>query len=292
MTDYSGVQAAADAFAASAVAQATAPLKAQIADLQAKVAALNGLPVVPAGWTEAFSDTFTGSALDGSKWTATTDTAANELSARLPGNVTTDGARLSIRAQRQPAAGRQFTSGYVTTAGHASWDFFRLAVRARWTDLYGLWPAIWLRDDTGLGEIDVMEAVGGVRKLVQTVHQSTNGDMDKAGSEWPMPAGWSPSDWHVYGLERQNTGTLIWTIDGQPVFTRTRADLGSKSHQPMAWLTGSTFAGPLHLIINLQVGGTMPAYYLGSTYDPTRILPAGAVGSLDIDYVQVLTPAG
>ena len=283
----------ANASAAASADQATiGQLQATVASLQAQLAALDPgkAPAPPPGWAVAFQDDCDTAALDAGKWTATTDAASNELSQRLPANVLPSVDRLTIQALRQSYGGRQFTSGYLTTAGHFSVPFGRWLIRARWDDSYGLWPALWLRDDTGLGEIDIMESVGSVGKVVQTVHQSTNGDQDRSGNEWAMPAGWSPSDWHVYGLQRDSTGALTWSIDGQPVFTRTRSDIGSKSKAPMSWLTGAAFPSKLHLIVNLQVGGSMPAYYLGNGYDPAKILPSGTVGTLDIDWVQVLTP--
>lgn len=283
-----------NALAADAADKATlAQLQVTVASLQAQLAARTSgkAPAPPTGWVVAFQDDCAAAQLDAGKWTATTDAASNELSQRLPANVLPGTDHLTIRAQRQNCGGRQFTSGYLTTAGHFSVPFGQWLIRARWDDSYGLWPALWLRDDTGLGEIDISEAVGSVGKVVQTVHQSTNGDQDKSGNEWTMPTGWTPSDWHVYGLQRDNTGTLTWTIDGQVVFTRTTADIGSKSKQPMTWLT-TAFPSKLHLIINLQVGGSMPSYYLGNGYDPGRIL-AGArqTATLEIDWVQVLTPA-
>ncbi|HEU5271115.1 MAG TPA: glycoside hydrolase family 16 protein [Jatrophihabitans sp.] len=283
----------ANALAVDAADKATVgQLQATVANLQAQLAALTPgkAPAPPAGWAVAFQDDCDTPSLDGGCWSATTDAAGNELSQRLPANVLPSTDHLTIRARRQDYGGRQFTSGYITTAGRFSVPFGRWLVRARWDDLYGLWPALWLRDDTGLGEIDIMESVGTVPKLVQTVHQSTNGDQDRSGNEWPMPAGWAPSDWHVYGLQRDHTGTLTWTVDGRPVFTRSTSDTGSRSKAPMTWLTGPAFPSKLHLIINLQVGGSMPAYYLGKGYDPAKILPGDTVGTLDIDWVQVLTP--
>lgn len=330
MTDYTALQQAADALAAQAVAQATAPLVAQIGQLQTSLAAAvqadvtdraslvkaqqqivalqgqlavlsGGIPPAPSGYRVVLADDFTGASLDGSKWTATTDTASNELSARLPANVLVGPDRLSIIAKRQQVGARQFSSGYVTTAGHSSIPVGKWLIRARWDDLFGVWPAIWLRFDDKpdgtkvLGEIDIMEAVGTVRGVVQTVHQSTNGDQDKSGYDWLPPAGWSCSDWHVYGLERRADGSLLWTVDGTLTRAVNISTLGSVSRQPMTWLTGPTFTGPAHLIINLQIGGSMVNYAInGDTkvpVDPTRILPGATTAHLDIDWVQVLAPA-
>lgn len=285
-----------DLAAAMASGQANA---AQIAQLQQQVAALQAqllaavpgkAPPPPAGWVEAFRDDMNGKL--GPLWSVIDNTgAANELSWRLAANVQAMPDRVSIVAQRQAAGGRQFTSGYITTAGKASWQFFRAIVRARCTDLYGLWPAPgWFRFDAAVGEIDAAEMVGTIRKVVQSVHQNNDGSGDHSGYDWPMPAGWSMADWHTYEVQRDNTGTITWRIDGVQTFQVTRAGLSTQMHQPMTWLTSTEFTGPAHLNINLQVGGSMPKSYLGASYDPTKILPIGTVGSLDIDYVQVLTP--
>jgi hypothetical protein len=62
----------------------------------------------------------------------------------------------------------------------------------------------------------------------------------------------------------------------------------------MTWLTGPDYAGPAHLIINLQVGGSMPSYFLGNgqPLDPAAILPGTATARLDLDWVRVLIPVG
>lgn len=323
MTDYTALQQAADALVATGVVQATAPLLAQVqqlhaslatavqadvtdraslvaaqrqvAALQAQIATLSGgMPPAPAGYRIAFADDFSAPALNLSRWTATTDIAGNELSARLPGNVLVGPDGLSILAKRQQVGARQFSSGYVTTARHFSTAVGKWLIKARWDDLFGMWPAIWLRfDDPVLGEIDIMEAVGTVRSVVQTVHQSMNGDMDKSGYSWTPPSGWSCSDSHVYGLERRIDGTLLWSVDG--VITRTvkPTDLSTHLKQPMSWLTGPTFAGAAHLIINLQVGGSMVNSLINGNskipVDPSRILPGTTTARLHVDWVQVLT---
>jgi len=260
----------------------------QIAALQAQLStAVPGkAPAPPAGYAVALQDDFNGTVSP--VWTATTDAASNELSARLPGNVITGPDHLSIQAKRQASGTRLFTSGYITTAGKQSVPFGRWLIRARWTDLYGLWPALWLRFDGAPGEIDIMEAVGSWPHLAFTVHQNTSGQQDKSGTDWPWAAGWSPADWHVYGFERKTDGTGIWTVDGVATKTAHPTDLDNQ-HQPMNWLTGPNFTGPAHLICNLQVGGSMPSSVLPS-FDQSKILPAGAVGSLELDWVQVLTP--
>lgn len=290
--------AAAQSDLAAAVAAGQVDV-AQIATLQQQIAALQAqlnavvpgkAPPPPSGWVEAFRDDMNGQL--GLLWSVADNTgAANELSWRLASNVQPASDHVSIRAQRQAVGGRQYSSGYITTAGKASWQFFRAIVRARCTDLYGLWPAVpWFRFDNAVGEIDAAEMIGTVRKVVQSVHQNNDGTGDHSGFDWPMPAAWSMADWHDYEVQRDSTGMITWRVDGVQTFKVIPAGLSTQLAKTMTWLIGPEFAGPAHLNINLQVGGSMPKSYLGASYDPTKILPIGTVGSLDIDYVQVLTP--
>jgi beta-glucanase (GH16 family) len=264
-----------------------------IAALQSQLAGGGTLPAAPTGFMIAAQDDFSTGKVNTDLWNVRdNDSSSNELSLRLAANVLCGTDHLTIRAQRQAVGNFQFTSGYLDNIGKASGvvPFGRWLIRARWTDLYGLWPALWLRFTNGAGEIDIMEAIGSWPNIAHTAHQDTNGQQDKTGTTWPFPAGWKPSDWHVYGLERQADGTLIWSIDGTVTKTASPRDKSTKLHQPMSWLTGPTYAGGLNLRVNLQVGGSMPGSVLPGL-DPSKILPPGTVGALDIDWIQVLAPA-
>ena len=148
------LQAAVDQYADARVAAATAQLRQQLAEVQAQLAATQAqladaaaadtaliaqlrtsvaslqaqlallapgkAPAPPAGWAVVFQDGFTAAQLDGGKWSATTDAANNELSQRLPTNVLPGAKHLTIRTQRQAYGSREFTSGYLTTAGRFS----------------------------------------------------------------------------------------------------------------------------------------------------------------------------
>lgn len=259
-------------------------LNAQIAALKAQTPAppvtpppVPAGPPLPAGWSKtAFFDDFTG---DLGKWNVRHNTwANNELSivTSRPSNVVLDGNSLALRAQRETYAvgptTRQYTSGYLDTIGKFSQQYGRWEVRAKLPASKGLWPAFWLRGDTGLGELDIMEAVGGTGKTVQTVHQSTNGGQGKFGHE---DAGVPDlTGWHVYAVERE-PGVVRWLIDDRVVFTVTSAQA--------TWLD-TTFNEPMNIRLNLQVGGSMPSYY-GLNVDSTSVLPA----DFAIDYVRVLS---
>jgi beta-glucanase (GH16 family) len=192
-------------------------------------------------------------------------------------NVFTSNGALTLRAVKESytvgSTTRQYTSGYLDTIGKEGWQYGRIEMRAKLPAAQGMWPAFWMRDGSGgLGELDIMEAVGGMTQTtVQTVHQSTNGDMAKAGHEDVLAAG-TTSDWHTYAVERE-PGFMKWYVDDRLVFTKTVSTLN--------WLD-SSFAEPMNIRLNLQVGGSMPNYYGKPVLD-------APLGSSDyvIDYVRV-----
>ncbi len=234
-------------------------------------------PGAPAGYHLVWSDDF--NSINTAKWNVRNNSWANNeqsIDTSRPQNVFISNGAVTLRAIKQTYTAygttRQYTSGYLDTIGKESWQYGRIEMRAKLPTAQGLWPAFWLRNDVGLGELDIMEAIGGLNaKSVQTVHQSTNGDMAKKGHEDNLPSG-SNADWHVYAVDRE-PGFMKWYIDDRLVFTVTQSEL--------PWLD-STFNSPMNIRLNLQVGGSMPAYY----QKPVGATPTGASDYV-IDYVRV-----
>jgi beta-glucanase (GH16 family) len=231
----------------------------------------------PAGYHLAWSDDF--NSIDSTKWNVRNNSwAGNEESivTSRPKNVFVSNGALTLRAVKESytvgSTTRQYTSGYLDTIGKEGWQYGRIEMRAKLPAAQGMWPAFWTRNNTGLGELDIMEAVGGMtNRTVQTIHQSTNGDMAKAGHEDVLPSG-SLSDWHTYAVERE-PGSVKWYVDDRLVFSKTVSTL--------SWLD-STFNSPMNIRLNLQVGGSMPNYYNKPVIDA----PLGASDYV-IDYVRV-----
>lgn len=233
-------------------------------------------PPMPAGWTRTtFYDDFSAGL---GKWNVRNNSwASNELSidTNRGSNVVVGGSGLVLQAQREQytvgSTTRQYTSGYLDTIGKFSQQFGRWEMRARLPSAKGLWPAFWLRNDAGLGELDIVESVGGTGKTVQTVHQSTNGDLEKRGHEDSGVA--DLTAWHTYAVERE-PGVVRWFIDDRLVFTVTTASA--------SWLD-TALNSALNIRLNLQVGGSMPNYYR-LPVDASTPLPAG----LAVAWVRVL----
>jgi len=234
-------------------------------------------PTGPSGYHLVWSDDF--NSINTAKWNVRNNTWANNeqsIDTSRPQNVFLANGALTIRAIQQSYTAygttRQYTSGYLDTIGKESWQYGRIEMRAKLPTAQGLWPAFWLRNDVGLGELDIMEAIGGINnKSVQTVHQSTNGDMAKKGHEDTLPSG-TNADWHVYAVDRE-PGFMNWYVDNRLVFSVTQSQL--------TWLD-PTFNSPMNIRLNLQVGGSMPTYY----NMPVGATPTGASDYV-IDYVRV-----
>ncbi|HEX8767066.1 MAG TPA: family 16 glycosylhydrolase, partial [Jatrophihabitans sp.] len=232
----------------------------------------------PVGYSKlVFNEDF--NAIDRTKWNVRNNSwASNEESivTSRSANVFTSNGALTLRAIKESytvgSTTRQYTSGYLDTIGRGSWQYGRFEMRAKLPTAQGMWPAFWLRDNTNPGELDIMEAVGGLpTKTVQTIHQSTNGGMGKAGHEDILPSG-TTATWHTYAVERE-PGYVKWYVDDRMVFSKTQSVL--------TWLD-PTFCEPMNIRLNLQVGGSMPNWY-GL---PVVGAPLGA-SDFVIDYVRV-----
>lgn len=233
----------------------------------------------PAGWRLTWADEFNGTSVDTGKWRVrNNDYATNEYSivTNRPSNVRVANGVLNLTAQREKwsigSFTRDYTSGYLDTMGKFSQKYGRWEMRASLPDNKGMWPAFWLRSDSTMAELDVMEAVGGAGTTVFTMHRSTNGGAGKYGYEHKFPAGESPTGWHTYAVEWEPAEVRFY-VDG---ILRT-----SRNTSQLPWLA-TDFNTPMNMRLNLQVGGSMPAWY-GLQVDSSTKFPAVYA----VDYVRV-----
>jgi beta-glucanase (GH16 family) len=250
------------------------------------------------GWQLAWSDDFTGTTLDSSKWTAedhsTFGNGNKELACLMSrsSNVQVADGMLTLRAIRENPPmicgdadsrfpnGRPYTSAMLSTEGKAAWHQGRFEVRAKLPlgagTSKGLWPAFWMRPASGSGdgELDIMEAIGTsdpADSEATTVHQTLwydgKGTYPKQSTLAPVPGG-PAGGFHTYAAEWR-PGVMRWYVDGKLTFERTS--------QSAPWID-EAFAGEFFIRLNLAVGGTFP----GSPNSDTA-LPADMV----VDWVKV-----
>lgn len=250
-------------------------------------------------WQLVWSDEFSGSALDESSWTAyhnSTYGDGNLETACLmnrPENLSVQDGHLYLTARREPAPircgrnderfpdGRVFTSAQIMSRDKVSFMYGRVEIRAQLPvaqgSSQGLWPAFWLRTTEGLGEIDILEALGSgpsgdwqAGVVYHSVHRETVNPTASVRSSYEIPMGLDMSDgFHTFALEWE-PDELRFFVDDVMTARYTAADV--------PWITDSFNDREYFIRLNLAVGGTWPGYVDSSTR-----LPASYV----IDYVRI-----
>ena len=238
-------------------------------------------------WSLVFSDDFTGTELDESKWTrcywwdweGCTNEGNNNLQWYQPDDVYVSDGTLKLRAQIRDAEGTneqsyKYTSGMVTTGRGSSdlnesprfaFQYGYAEMRAKVPAGKGLWPAFWLLPITheSKPEIDVMEILGDTPHITRMHYHylDENGRRTSPGHDWIGPN--FAGDWHTYAVSWQ-PDAIIWYVDNIERWRYTNESTIS--------------AEPMYLILNLAVGGNWP----GAPNDDT---PFPSI--YEIDYVRV-----
>jgi len=174
---------------------------------------------------------------------------------------------LVITARREDYAGRQYTSGKLTSRFTTIYGKFEM--RAKLPRGQGMWPAFWMLGSNigqvgwpACGEIDIMEQIG---KEPGSVHGSTHAPgVDHTGTG---NSGGLQDDFHLYAANWQ-PDRIEFSMDNNVYYTVERNWGGS-------W----PFADHnFFMILNLAVGGDWPGNPDGSTQFPQEFV---------IDYVRV-----
>jgi beta-glucanase (GH16 family) len=242
-------------------------------------------------WHLVFDDEFNGTSLDTTKWVpcfywgdstgcGSTTTPQNWY---LPGNVIVSNGTLKLQTQNRPVTENgttyPYTSGMITTG---PWDsthspakfaftYGYMEIRAKVPKGQGLWPAFWAlpADTSELPEIDVSEILTGAGATTytnsMTYHYSdeTNHRNYSSGRDWTSPVDLA-SDFHIYAVDWEPDG-IHWYVDG---IERRLAFTESKN----------IAAKPMYLLIQLEVGGTLPG-------SPDSKTPFPSI--YEIDYARV-----
>lgn len=118
-----------------------------------------------------------------------------------------------------------WSSGRVESKNKYSFQFGRMAVRAKVNDSQGIWPAIWMlcQDETGHDEIDVLEYLGqDAWDAWTTNHFGILGNNKGShGISTRNYEAWS-QDFHVYEVE-WDPEVITFYIDGVQVHSTTTA---------------------------------------------------------------------
>lgn len=241
-------------------------------------------------WKLVWSDEFTGTRLDKSKWNVLLRETSkhNELQYYVPDEVYVENGLLRIRSRVRKFGSREYTSGRLDTKGKYAPVYGRFEIRAKLPTGKGLWPAHWLypqnrnwqmenimaeavangrerlipEERPWYSEIDIMEFLGHEPKILYgTLHYYTfDGQKKSTSGKWNGTVDYS-KDFHIYALEWE-PDSIRWYIDGQLLHATT----DGIPHTPH------------YLILNTAIGGSWPG-----NPDSTTIFPQFQ----DIDYVRI-----
>jgi len=238
-----------------------------------------------------FNDDFNGDTLDSKKWVTCYDNYSNKYGGctnygnwenewYTASQVKVDGGTLILTANRHETQGDNSygtEQSYPYVSGMISSGNLNKTSPAKWGATYGyfearvfipsgkaIWPAFWLlpTDASWPPEIDVMEVLGDKpNRLLNTYFwKDAQGAAAKDSGTYTAASSLSEG-WHTYGVDWQK-GKLAWYLDGKLVRNIRSKNVPSQ---------------PMHLLLNLAVGGTLPGYPDKTTPDSVQML---------VDYVR------
>ncbi len=205
-----------------------------------------------------FSDEFTGTSLDLSKWrpnwVGKTDAAISkpvnttEQGCYDPQQVSESGGYLHLDAVARACTGTNgvtypYASGLVQTKDHFTFTYGRVEARIWMPPGSGAiqnWPAFWT-DGTGVhpktGEMDVVEGIAG--RACWHFHSSS-------GAPGGCAAGVNPAGWHTYAADWR-AGVVTYFYDGVQVGRITQGITSAPMFVVLNLGLSSTTSGPVTL---------------------------------------------
>jgi beta-glucanase (GH16 family) len=241
-------------------------------------------PLTYPGYTIAWSDEFSGTALDLNVWNQETGNGSNgwgnnelEYYTNNSKNTFVSNGNLVIEARRETTNNFNYTSGRMTTQNKKFFTFGRIDIRAKLPVGKGIWPALWMLGTNiptagwpACGEIDIMELIGTYPARVNgTLHwKATNGSHASTGADYTLSSGDFSQQFHVFSIIWTNN-EIKWYIDDQLFVSASAADVGTADYP---------FNSDQFFIFNVAVGGNWPGSPDNTTTFPQRIF---------VDYVRV-----
>ncbi len=276
-----------------------------------------------ATWREVFSDEFSGTKVDATKWNVGDNSnfgsSNDEDECYRTANVTESGGTLRLTGKRQtvtdcgsnPDGGSTyyFTSGLVTTRAQDGGmkmrfkqGYAEVRMRVPRGNIY--WPAFWLADPgdgsapgwPAYGEIDVSEIYGSRPDVSESNFHKTGGDIGAGVHNVNKPPSSStgidinpPNAFVAGGTQNWHTYGINWTA-GRLDWYIDGVKVRTYNAVNAADLNGLSYYHSI--ILNLAMGGSGPqdegysGGESGSTYSNGNLV-ADLPGTMEIDYARV-----
>ncbi|NUT03653.1 MAG: family 16 glycosylhydrolase [Hamadaea sp.] len=203
-------------------------------------------PIGGTGWTLAFSDDFSGTAVDTAKWNYRTDVKA--YSAQRPENVSVADGLMNINLKQETYGGKSFTGGGLISKQSFRYGYYE--TRAKINDGAGWHSSFWLMSGDGSTtlsptartEIDGFEIDSTSSPTALTTNHSGvhtwkgNGVAASYNPGSTYNTGLDLRQWHVYGIDWAETSVKFY-IDGVLKYTAPYAPSQWTHDYTNIWLT-------------------------------------------------------
>jgi beta-glucanase (GH16 family) len=174
-------------------------------------------------------------------------------------NCFVEDGKLTITAIKEQIENKEYTSSKIHTFGKFSFQYGRVAVKAKLPRGKGTWPAIWLLADSIhddkpwplCGELDVMEHVGrDPYNIVLTLHSQSYNHRLKSQQTITLKVDNCFDEFVEYAMNWKKD-SVEYFIDDISVAKFKRNGIKDENTE-----IGWPFDQPFHLLINLAIGGT------------------------------------
>ena len=256
------------------------------------------------GYTLVWRDEFDGTALDENKWgyqlgvqdqygssTGPIFWGNDELQYYTKDAVTVKDGSLVITATKTAMPdGRSYSSARILTRDKASWTYGYFEARMKTPTGNGMWPAFWMLPQPtdksnsnnlygswpASGEIDIMEAKGRLRNVIDTTLHYGGAWYEHEMSGGSTTLSSDTDEWHTYAVE-WTSDRISWYIDGKFTYFVTKSMWWSQDRENRG--QSMPFDQPFYILLNLAVGGQ----YDGGISPDDSFTSA----SMYVDYVRV-----
>ena len=167
-----------------------------------------------------------------------------------------------------------FVTGGVKSVGKKSFRLAKFEIKAKFNNVNGFWPALWLMPDGKIAEgdyaeVDLMEHLNQDTLVYQTVHSRYTLNVDADNPPHSSTAPINYNDWNIYAAEIYQDSLCLFT-NGVKTLTYPRVE-GKELQFPWSEY-------PFYFILSNQIGGA----WVGPVSEPGQ-LPT----ELRVDWIKV-----
>lgn len=241
---------------------------------------LSGCAAHKTDWKLVWTEDFKGKTIDESAWSRIGKGGSdwNDMMSLRPDLAYVEDGQLVLLGKENDHSGTDttpFVTGGIWSSHKKSFRLAKFEIRARFNNVQGFWPALWLMPDTApaapnYAEIDIMEHVNFEAKVHQTVHSHYSlhikDDNKPAHSVSPKIL---EGEWNTYGAE-VHPDSICFFVNGKKTMTYPR--IAGKEYQ-FPWPDY-----PFYIILSNQLGGN----WVGAVSEPQQ-LPS----ELRVDWIKV-----